>query len=128
MTSQTPLTASRIATLRKQVGTLLWRFGCYPMIICMHAAMLAVALPVLAVWLALDFLPKRRGSSRSTSPSPHLRRLAIPLREGGKIWALNPDGSRVELSHLEAVTQARAWNDVCFGALVSQRPSDKGTE
>ncbi len=44
------------------------------------------------------------------------------MREKGDvIWALNPDGSRVELTRLEAVTQARLWNDVCFGALVSQQ-------
>lgn len=121
MTSQTPLTVSRIATLRKQAGTLLWRFVFSPMITCMHAAMLAVVLLVLLPWLALDFLPSRRGSSRSTSPSPQRRKLPIPIREGSDIFAIMDDGSKVALDALEAKVQAQAWFEVVSGGYVFEK-------
>lgn len=121
MTSQTPLTVSRIATLRKQAGTLLWRFVFSHMITCMHAAMLAVVMLVLLPWLALDFLPSRRDRSRSTFPSPPRRKLPIPIREGSDIFVLNPDGSKVALDALEAKLQAQAWFEVVSGGYVFER-------
>jgi hypothetical protein len=83
----------------------------------------AVVLLGLALFILPDFLPKRR-SKPLTSPAPFLRKLQIPLREGGKLYALNPDGTKIPVSRLEAVTQARAWCDVCFAGFVAERPSD----
>ena len=78
---------------------------------------------VLLPWLSLDLLPKRR-SKQLTSQAPFRRKLQTPLREGSDIFVLNPDGTKVPVTRLEAVTQARAWNDVCFGAYVFQEQPD----
>jgi len=128
MTSQTRSTVSRIATLRKQAGTWLWRFVFYPMTTCMHALMLAVALPVLAVWLALDFLPKRRGSSPSTSRTPQhprqgtpARKLPILLHERGKFFAINPDGSKVEIDPLLFSEHFRQCSAALAAAMVYEK-------
>lgn len=121
MTSQTLSTVSRIATLRKRAGTLLWRFVFSPMITCMHAAMLAVVLLVLLPWLALDFLPRRRDRSRSMCPSPPRRKREIPIRNGSDIFVIKQDGTKEPVDALEAATIAKMWADVTTGAFVYEK-------
>lgn len=123
MTSKS-LTASAIGTWKKLAVTTLTHFVFSPLIFIVHAVWLVGVLCVLLPWLSLDFLPKRR-SKQLTSPPLNRRKLQTPLREGSDIFVLNPDGTKVPVTRLEAVTQARAWNDVCFGAFVAERPTDK---
>lgn len=103
---------------RAATSTWLWIYWCAAMLF--RATVLALAIPVLAVYLIPDFLPKL-GSSRSTSPSPQRRKLPIPIREGSDIFVLNPDGSKVALDALEAKVQAEAWSNVVMGAYVFEK-------
>ena len=100
-----------------RVATTIWLsiYWCAAMLFRVTA--LALGIVVLVVCVILDSLPKRK-SKPLTSQAPNRRKLPLPIREGSTIFVLNPDGSRTDLTALEAVTQARAWNDVCFGALV----------
>jgi len=126
MTSKS-LTASAIDTWKKRAGITLTRIVFLPLISIVHVVWLVGVLCVLLPWLSLDFLPKRR-SKQLTSQPPNRRRLQTPLREGSAVFVLNPDGTKVPVTRLEAVTQARAWNDVCFGAFVAERPTDSTGE
>lgn len=56
-------------------------------------------------------------SSRLTTRT-HQRRLPIPQREGSDVYVLMPDGTKIKLSPLEAVTHAGAWGEVIRGAFV----------
>ena len=117
-------TASVIDTWRKRARTSSSRFVFSPMISIVSGVWYLLVLAVLLPWLCLDFLP-RRGSKPLTSQPQRRRKLQIPLREdGNKLFVLNPDGTKVPVSRLEAVSHARAWNDACFGAFVAERPSD----
>ena len=103
-----------------RVAMSIWLWICwFGVMLFLVCASLLVS-PALAVWFSLDFIPKKRESKPLTSPTPFRRKLQIPLREGSQIFVLNPDGTKVPVTRLEAVNQARAWNDVCFGAYVFQ--------
>lgn len=78
----------------------------------------ALACFVLALVLILDAMKFRR---QSKTPNLTTRKLPIPVRNGGDIFAIMPDGSRVKVDPLAAVTHARAWNDVVFGGYVHER-------
>jgi hypothetical protein len=104
-----------------RAATTIWHWTCWLGVTLFLVFASLLVTPVLAVWLALGFFPKRK-SKPLTSPAPHRRLLQIPLREGSDIFVLNPDGAKVPVSRLEAVTQARAWNDACFGAFVYELP------
>lgn len=115
---------SRMMSYFSQAGIATWLsiYWCAAMLF--RATALVLAIPVLAVYLIPDFLPKF-GSSRSTSRTPQhpkqgtpARKLPIPLREGSDIFVLNPDGSKVALDALEAKVQAQAWFEVVSGAMV----------
>ena len=58
-------------------------------------------------------------SSRLTTRK-HQRKLPVPMREGSDVYALMPDGTKIKLSPLEAVTHAGAWGEVIRGAFVHQ--------
>jgi hypothetical protein len=107
------------ATWLKQAATRAGQCGSWLLICTVSVGWFLMALLVLLPWLALDFLPSRK-SKQLTSQVPFRRKLQIPLREGSQIFVLNPDGTKVPVTRLEAVNQARAWNDVCFGAYVFQ--------
>lgn len=71
--------------------------------------------------LSLIVLSDLRRSRRlqSTTPTPPFRRkLPIPIRVGSQIIAVMPDGERVPVDSLAAVTHAQAWQEVVGGALV----------
>lgn len=67
---------------------------------------------------------RRSRTLQSKTPTHQLktklqvRRLPIPVREGSQIIAVMPDGERVPVDSLAAVTHAKAWQDVVGGALV----------
>jgi hypothetical protein len=104
-----------------RAATTIWHWIYWSAAMLFRVIALALVLCVLVPWLVLDFFPKRK-SKPLTSPAQPLRLLQIPLREGSEVFVLNPDGAKVPVSRLEAVTQARAWNDVCFGAFVYELP------
>jgi hypothetical protein len=113
-------TASRIATLKKRAGTYTTRYVFSPMISIVSAVWLVLVICVVVLWCALDFIPKRR-SKPLTSQAQFRRKLQIPLREGGDIFVLNPDGTKVALEPLEAKLQAEAWFQVVAGGFVFEK-------
>ena len=113
-----------LATWLKQAATRAGQCASWLLICIVSGVWYLLVLAVLLPWLAIDFLPKR-GSKPLISQPQRRRKLQIPLREdGNKLFVLNPDGTKVPVSRLEAVSHARAWNDACFGAFVAERPSD----
>jgi hypothetical protein len=84
----------------------------------LRATGLVLGMCVLGAWLLLDALPKR---GQSQSISPPARRLPIPVRDGGDIFAIMPDGERVAVTPLAASSHAKAWLEVCAGAMVHEK-------
>lgn len=81
---------------------------------------------VLGLIVLSDLRRSRRLQSKTPTP-PFRRKLPIPIREGSQIIAVMPDGERVPVDSLAAVTHAKAWQEVVGGALVYQMtkpPSD----
>lgn len=113
-------TASLIATWKRPGRTSITRYASSLLISIVSGAWHLLVMLVLLPWLCLDFLPKR-GLSRSTFPSPNLRKLAIPVRDGSDIFAIMPDGSRIPVTPLAASTHAKAWLEVVSGAMVYEK-------
>jgi len=103
-----------------RVATTIWHWICWSAATLFRAIALVVGILVLAVFIAPDFLPKRR-SKQLTSPTPNPRRLPRPIREGSDIFVLNPDGTKVALEPLEAKLQAEAWFQVVAGGFVFEK-------
>lgn len=86
--------------------------------------------------LSLIVLSDLRRSRRlqSTTPTPQLkpkppaRRLPIPVREGSQIIAVMPDGERLPVDSLAAVTHAKAWQEAVGGALVYELTKLRGVD
>ena len=72
----------------------------------------------------------RRGQRlQSTTPThPFRRKLPIPIREGSQIIAVMPDGERLPVDSLAAVTHAKAWQDAVGGALVYELTKLRGVD
>jgi hypothetical protein len=85
------------------------------------AGMLAWVCFVCALILLPDIVSFRRRQSKTQEPGPNTRPLPIPIRVGGDIFALMPDGSRVPVSPLSASTHAQAWLEVVAGAMVFEK-------
>lgn len=107
------LTAAASWTKRKAIRTLLFCWQCVSYIFSLGFYLLAMCGFVL--WLAMDFLPKKKSMS---TPEPRRRKLPIPIREGGKVYAILPDDSRVEIEILTAASHARAWTECVTGVAV----------
>jgi hypothetical protein len=107
-------------TWLKQAATRAGQCGSWLLISTVSVGWFLMALLVLLPWLALDFLPSRK-SKPLTSQAPFRRKLQIPLREGGDIFVLNPDGTKVALEPLEAKLQAEAWFQVVAGGFVYEK-------
>jgi hypothetical protein len=120
MTSRQHWTASRIATWKSRAATWLSRFVFYPLTTCLHVATLVPVLLVLVPWLALDFLPKR-GLKQSTSPPQPMRKLPILLHEKGAFFAINPDGSKVEIDPLLFSEHFRQCSSALAAAMVYEK-------
>lgn len=81
--------------------------------------------------LSLIVLSDLRRSRRlqSTIQTPQFRRkLPIPIREGSQIIAVMPDGERVPVDSLAAVTHAKAWQEAVGGALVYELTKLRGVD
>jgi len=114
-------TVSRTDTWKRRGKTSITLCVFSPMIFIVSAVWYLLVMLVLLPWLALDYLPSRRGRSHLTSPKNPPRKLPIPIREGSDIFVLNPDGSKVALDALEAKVQAQAWFEVVSGGYVYEK-------
>ena len=45
----------------------------------------------------------------------------MPIRDGSDIFAIMPDGERVAVEPLAASSHAKAWLEVCAGAMVHEK-------
>lgn len=83
---------------------------------CIYSAATSVlVICVCAVLFLPEFLSRNRQASM-TQPQP--RKLPIPMRSGGEIFAIMPDGERVKIDPLAAKSHAMAWVDVISGLAV----------
>lgn len=107
------LTAAASWIKRKAIRTLLFCWQCVSYMFSLAFYLLAMCGFVL--WLMMDFRPKKRSTN---IPEPYKRQLPIPVREGGRIYAVMPDNSRVEVEILAAASHARAWTNCVTGVAV----------
>lgn len=93
----------------------------------MRRVMISMCSAFSAVWVffvcALILLPDivtfRRRQSKTPAPGPNTRRLQMPIYDHkGRIFVINPDGSKVEIEPLMAANHARAWLDVVAAVYV----------
>lgn len=99
--------------VRTSIGRSTWQLSSWSL---QTAASLAGSF-VLGLIVLSDLRRSRRLQSKT--PTPQFRRkLPIPIRVGSQIIAVMPDGERVPVDSLAAVTHAQAWQEVVGGALV----------
>lgn len=85
------------------LGWLLWVLACLPA-------------TFVLVWMILPSI------FRKQSPMPNQTRiLPIPIRQGSDIFVIMPDGRRVAIDPLVAITHGKAWAEVVAGALVYEK-------
>ena len=112
---------SRMMSYFSRAVTSLWDWIYWSAAMLFRATALVLAIPVLAVYLIPDFLPRRRGPSRSIAPSPPRRKREIPIRDGSDIFVIKQDGTKEPVEALEAATIAKMWADVTTGAFVYEK-------
>lgn len=127
-------TVSQTDTWKRRGKTFITRCVFWPMIFIVSAAWYLLVMLVLLPWLCLDFLPKF-GSSRSTSrtPAPHkqgtpARKLPILLHEKGAFFAIQPDGSKVEIDPLLFSEHFRQCSGALAAAMVYEKSRIRGTD
>jgi len=121
-------TVSQTDTWKRQGRTFTTHCVYSPMIFIVSAVWYLLVMLVLLPWLALDWLPKRRAPSRSTSPSPQrrkhetpARKLPILLHEKGGFFAIQPDGSKVEIDPLLFSEHFRQCSSALAAAMVYEK-------
>ena len=62
-----------------------------------------------------------RQDRKPKTQTPNLRSLPVPIRDGGDIFAIMPDGSRIAVEPLAASSHAQAWAAVVAGAMVFEK-------
>jgi hypothetical protein len=77
-----------------------------------------LVLLALALTLVPELMMIRRRRSKTLAPALKTRLLQWPIRENGKIFVINPDGSKQFVEPLMAKNQAMAWLDVTAGGYV----------
>lgn len=82
---------------------------------------------VLGLIVLSDLRRSRRLQSKIQTPQ-FRRKLPIPIREGSQIIAVMPDGERLPVDSLAAVTHAKAWQEVVGGALVYELTRLRGVD
>lgn len=87
---------------------------------------------VLSLIVLSDLRRSQRLQSKTRTPplkpKPPGRQLPIPIRVGSQIIAVMPDGERVSVDSLAAVTHAQAWQEVVGGALVYELTRVRGVD
>lgn len=87
---------------------------------------------VLSLIVLSDLRRSRRLQSTTLTPQlkpkPPARQLPIPIRVGSQIIAVMPDGERVPVDSLAAVTHAQAWQEAVGGALVYELTKLQGVD
>lgn len=115
MSSNTTSWSKRVMTL---IARSTWQLSSW---LLQTTAYLA-GLFVLGLIVLSDLRRSRR--LQSTTPTPPLktkplgRQLPVPVREGSQIIAVMPDGERLPVDSLAAVSHAKAWQEAVGGALV----------
>lgn len=102
-----------------QVATTIWLWTCWLGVTLFLVCAFLLVTPGLAVWFALDFLPKRK-SKPLTSPAQPLRKLPRLYRPrcSGDIFAEFPDGTVIQLEPMEVKLYAMDCFEVIASALV----------
>jgi len=113
---------------------MIWLWIYWSAAMLFRATALALAIPVLAVYLIPDFLPKF-GSSRLTSRTPQhhkrgtpARKLPILLHEKGGFFAIQPDGSKVEIDPLLFSEHFRQCSGALAAAMVYEKSRIRDTD
>lgn len=97
-----------------QAATVTWQWICWCGVTLFLVSGFLLVSPVLAVWLALDFIPKRKPRPLKTSKpqTPKLPHLYRP-RGSSDIFAEFSDGTVIQLEPMQAMLYAEA----CFRAV-----------
>jgi hypothetical protein len=109
------------ATWLKQAATRAGQCGSWLLISTVSVGWFLMALLVLLPWLALDFLPSRKGSKPLTSPTRPPRKLPRLYRDGSDVFLWMPDGTTVPLEPLEVSILVENISSVASGAYVYEK-------
>jgi hypothetical protein len=103
-----------------RAATSTWLWICSFAAMLLHVTALVLAIPVLAVWLFLDVLP-RRGPIPLTS-TPRIRhKLPRLYRDGSDVFMWMPDGTTIPLEPLEVSILVENISSVAAGAFVYEK-------
>jgi hypothetical protein len=103
-----------------RAATSTWLWICSFAAMLLHVIALALAIPVLAVWLLPDALP-RRGQTQLTYPPLVRRKLPRLYRDGSDVFLWMPDGTTVPLEPLEVSILVENISSVAAGAYVYEK-------
>jgi len=108
-----------------QAATTTWHWICWFGVTLFLVCASLLVTPVLVVWFARDFLPKRRSKPLTSRPQ-NLRRLPHLRRDGSNVFWEMPDGAVIHLEGMESSQVLQEVAEVVGGALTYEMTRLRG--